>query len=117
MLPFSPPFLSSSTADAAADALPYHWLEMGEMLLEAASDDFDDPDAVRKLLRGLREVRMAKLRQNVEVFDAAGGFEMTGVGAMEVGEARSFVTGVIDGLRCAFHAAAPIFFIDLTLLF
>ncbi|KAF2256290.1 DNA replication complex GINS protein PSF2 [Trematosphaeria pertusa] len=98
-LPFSPPFLPSSTADAAPDALPYHWLELGEMLLEAAADDFEDPDNVRKLLRGLREVRMAKLRHGVEVLDAGGGVPMNGVGGMEVGEGRAFVTGVIDGLR------------------
>jgi GINS complex subunit 2 len=99
MLPLSPPFLPGSTADAAADALPYHWLELGEMLLEAAADDFEDPDGVRKLLRGLREVRMAKLRQRVQKLDAAGGLNMNGVGGMELGEARSFITGVIDGLR------------------
>lgn len=98
-LPVSPPFLPNSTADAAPDALPYHWLELGEMLLEAASDDFEEPDQVRKLLRGLREVRMAKLRSGVEVLDAAGGIKMNGVGGMEVGEGRSFITGVIDGLR------------------
>ncbi|KAL5120187.1 DNA replication protein psf2 [Pleosporales sp. CAS-2024a] len=99
MLPTSPPFLSNNTADAAPDALPYHWLEIGEMLLESASDDFEDPDNVRKLLRGLREVRMAKLRSGVEVLDAGGGVKMNGVGGMEVGEGRAFVTGVIDGLR------------------
>ncbi|KAG9200129.1 DNA replication protein psf2 [Epicoccum nigrum] len=97
--PVSPPFLLTSTADAAPDALPYHWLELGEMLLEAAADDFEEPDQVRKLLRGLREVRMAKLRSGVEVLDAAGSIKMNGVGGMEVGEGRSFITGVIDGLR------------------
>lgn len=102
-LPVSPPFLPTSTADAAPDALPYHWLELGEMLLEAAADDFEEPDYVRKLLRGLREVRMAKLRSGVEVLDAGGGVKMNGVGGMEVGEARTFVTGVIDGLRSAKH--------------
>jgi hypothetical protein len=71
------------------------------MLLEAAADDFEDPDNVRKLLRGLREVRMAKLRQDVEVLDAGGGVKMNGVGGMEVAEGRAFVTGVIDGLRLA----------------
>jgi GINS complex subunit 2 len=74
-------------------------MELGEMLLEAASDDFEDPDNVRKLLRGLREVRLAKLRSGVEVLDAGGGVKMNGVGGMEVGEGRAFVTGVIDGLR------------------
>lgn len=72
------------------------------MLLEAASDDFEEPDNVRKLLRGLREVRMAKLRSGVEVLDAGGGVKMNGVGGMEVGEGRAFVTGVIDGLRLVF---------------
>ncbi|OAL48650.1 DNA replication complex GINS protein PSF2 [Pyrenochaeta sp. DS3sAY3a] len=97
--PVSPPFLLTSTAEGAPDALPYHWLELGEMLLEAASDDIEDPDNVRIMLRGLREVRMAKLRRGAEVLDAAGGFKMNGVGGMEVGEGRAFVTGVIDGLR------------------
>tara|TARA_R110002003_G_scaffold52_29_gene4630 strand:- start:19064 stop:19504 length:441 start_codon:yes stop_codon:yes gene_type:complete len=98
-MPISPPFLSNNTSDAAPDALPYHWLELGEMLLEAASDDFEEPDSVRKLLRGLREVRMAKLRSYVEKLEAAGGVKMNGVGGMEVAEGRAFVTGVIDGLR------------------
>ncbi|RYN70495.1 DNA replication complex GINS protein [Alternaria alternata] len=98
-LPISPPFLPNSTAGGAPDALPYHWLELGEMLLETASDDFEEPDNVRKLLRGLRELRMAKLRSGVEVLDAGGGFKMNGVGGMEVGEGRTFITGVIDGLR------------------
>jgi GINS complex subunit 2 len=71
------------------------------MLLEVASDDFENPDHVRKLLRGLREVRMAKVRSGVEVLDAGGGVKMNGVGGMEVGEGRAFVTGVIDGLRYA----------------
>lgn len=69
------------------------------MLLEAAADDFEDPDNVRKLLRGLREVRMSKLRKGVEVLDAGGGVRMNGVGGMEVAEGRAFVTGVIDNLR------------------
>lgn len=69
------------------------------MLLEAAADDFEYPDSVRKLLRGLREARMAKLRKGVEVLDAGGGVRMNGVGGMEVGEGRAFITGVIDGLR------------------
>lgn len=75
------------------------------MLLEAASDDLVDPDQVRRLLKDLREVRMAKMRSGVDVLDAAatggGGVALTGVGAMEVGEERGFLAGVVDGLRYA----------------
>lgn len=94
----SPPFAMSSTADAAADALPYHWLELGEMLLEAAPDDLVEPDSVRRLMRDLREARMAKMRAGVMVLDT-GITTVKGVGAMEVGEGRAFIGGVVDGLR------------------
>lgn len=77
------------------------------MLLDAASDDLVDPDQIRRLLKELREVRMAKIRSGVDVLDAAatggGGVALTGVGAMEIGESRGFVTGVVDGLRYGGH--------------
>jgi len=97
--PLSPPFLNSSTVEAQRDALPYHWLELGELLLQAAPDDFEDVDQVRRLMRDLREVRMAKVRSGVDGLDAGGGFRMNGVGGMELCEGRSFLGDVIDGLR------------------
>lgn len=73
------------------------------MLLDAASDDLVDPDQIRRLLKELREVRMAKFRAGVDALDAAAmggsGVALTGVGAMELGEGRGFVTGVVNGLR------------------
>ena len=63
----SPPFLSSSTSDAVANALPYHWMELGEILLEVASDDFEDANQTRRLLRDLREVRLSKLRAGIDI--------------------------------------------------
>ncbi|KAL8725012.1 MAG: hypothetical protein Q9181_006570 [Wetmoreana brouardii] len=98
-IPTSSPFLPSATADASPDALPYHWLEIGEMLLEAASDDIPESDTVRRLMRDLREVRMAKMRAGVELLDGGKEVRMNGVGAMEVAEGRAFVGGVVDGLR------------------
>ncbi|KAF2398977.1 GINS complex, PSF2 component [Trichodelitschia bisporula] len=95
----SPPFVPTSVVGAADTALPYHWLEMGEILLAGAGDDFEEPDAVRRLLRDLREVRMAKVRAGVEVLDAGGGVKMNGVGGMEIAEGRAFIGGVVDGLR------------------
>lgn len=73
------------------------------MLLESASDDLVDSDQIRRLMKDLREVRLAKMRAGTDVLDAAatggGGVALTGVGAMEVGEERGFLTGVVDNLR------------------
>ncbi len=69
------------------------------MLLDAAPDDIPDPDAVRRLLRDLREVRMSKMRAGVEVLEGGREVKMNGVGAMEVAEGRAFILGVVDGLR------------------
>ncbi|KAJ5994015.1 DNA replication complex GINS protein psf2 [Penicillium sp. IBT 35674x] len=104
----APPFLPHNTAQARTSsgevpALPFHWIEVGNMLLDAASDDLMDPDQIRRLLKDLREVRMSKMRSGVDVLDAAatggGGVALTGVGAMELGEERGFLTGVVDNLR------------------
>jgi GINS complex subunit 2 len=95
----SPPFLPTSVVDSKSRVLPYHWLELGELLLDAASDDFENPDEARSLLRSLREARLAKLRAGVEALGGGGGIQMNGVGAMELAESRAFIGGVIDGLR------------------
>lgn len=77
------------------------------MLLDAASDDLVEPDQLRRLLKDLREVRIAKMRKGVDVLDAAAtggaGVALTGVGAMEIGEGRGFVAGVVEGLRYVSH--------------
>ena len=96
----SPPFLTSSTATASVEALPYHWLEVGQILLDGAAEDLVEPDKVRQLMRDLREVRAAKMRKGIEVLTGDGqGVRLDGVGAMEIGQNRSFIIGVVDGLR------------------
>ena len=62
----APPFVESCTATALANSLPYHWFEVSEILLEAASDDIPEPDKARQLLRDIREVRLAKMRKQVD---------------------------------------------------
>ena len=95
----SHPFLPTAIADAARDSLPYHWLEVGEMLLDAAPDDMLEPDSLKRLMRDLREVRMAKLREGFKVLEGGREVKMNGVGGMEVSEGRSFIGGLVDGLR------------------
>jgi GINS complex subunit 2 len=69
------------------------------MLLDSAADDLVEPDKVRQLMRDLREVRAAKLRKGIEVLSGDAGVRLDGVGAMEIGEGRGFIIGVVDGLR------------------
>ncbi|CAG7921641.1 unnamed protein product [Penicillium olsonii] len=103
----APPFLPHNTAQTTSSrdtpSLPFHWVEVGNLLLESASDDLVEPDQIRRLLKDLREVRMSKMRSGVDVLDEAatggGGVALTGVGSMELGEERGFITGVVDGLR------------------
>jgi len=98
-LEMSNPFLESNTSGASASALPYHFLELSHLLLTNASDDIEDADTVRRLIRDLREVRMAKLRKGISVLDAGAGVQMNGVGGLEIAESRGFIGGVVDGLR------------------
>ncbi|RFU28471.1 hypothetical protein B7463_g7850, partial [Scytalidium lignicola] len=95
----SPPFLPSSTVDSPPNHLPYHWLELSEILLESCPDDIPESDKVRTLLRDLREVRLAKMRGSTSVLEGGGVISLMGVGAMEVAEGRGFAVGVMDGLR------------------
>ncbi|PHH80378.1 hypothetical protein CDD80_1823 [Ophiocordyceps camponoti-rufipedis] len=97
----SPPFLPSCTADAPAGALPYHWLELAEMLLAHASDDVHSAAEVRSLLRDLQEVRAAKMRASTAQLEGGvdGVMSLRGVGAMELAESRAFVVAVVDGVR------------------
>jgi GINS complex subunit 2 len=96
----SSPFLkNANTSNAQEAALPYHYLELSSLLLAAASDDIPESDAIRQLLRDLREVRMSKLRKGFRVLEGGAGVKMNGVGGMEIAEVRGFVGGVVDGLR------------------
>lgn len=97
----SPPFLSSCTSDAPAGALPYHWLEMAEMLLAHAADDIPSASEVRSLLRDLHEIRAAKMRRSTaDLEQGVGGvLHLRGVGAMELAESRAFILGVVEGVR------------------
>ena len=97
----SPPFLPSCTAAAPSGALPYHWFELSEVLLAHASDDIISASEVRGLLRDLQEVRAAKMRSSTAQLEGGvdGVMSLRGVGAMELAESRSFVTGVVEGVR------------------
>ncbi|KAL9100527.1 MAG: hypothetical protein Q9163_004116 [Psora crenata] len=69
------------------------------MLLQEAGDDVPQAEHLARVIRDLREVRMAKLRAGIGVLEGTRQVGMNGVGGMEVAEGRAFVGGVVDGLR------------------
>lgn len=79
--------------------LPWHWMEIGQAILDAASDDLESPShIIRNLLRDLREIRQAKIRAGLEYLNESH-MRMDNLGALELNEIRPFVGKVMDKLR------------------
>lgn len=107
----APPFILQNHAvddfdlEETNTRLPYHWLELATMLLDAAGDDIPAADQVRMLVKELRETRMEKMRKKITALDTTAGegggqgLSFTGVGAMEIGESRVFMSEVAETLR------------------
>lgn len=95
------PGLHEYVTPADAAALPYHYLTLSHLLLTQCATSFP-PAALGQLstlVRGIREVRMEKMRGVVGGLEGGGVVSLRGVGGVEVGEVRGFVGGVVGGLR------------------
>ena len=53
----------------AFSELPFRFTEISKVLLDVASDDLENPDQVRSLLKDLREARQAKSREGLKHLD------------------------------------------------
>ncbi|ORZ08548.1 putative DNA replication complex GINS protein PSF2, partial [Lobosporangium transversale] len=71
--------------------LPYHYMEIAQLLLENACDDIPSADAVRTLIKDLRETRQSKARQGVAALGSTY-LQMDNIGLMEINEIRPFFT-------------------------
>ncbi|CCJ31195.1 unnamed protein product, partial [Pneumocystis jirovecii] len=78
--------------------LPLQWLEISNILLEVASDDMDQPDLIRRLLRDLRETRQGKTRQGLSSLNETH-LQMDNLGSMEINEIRPFFAKSMDQMR------------------
>ncbi|KAG0000552.1 DNA replication protein psf2 [Modicella reniformis] len=72
-------------------ALPYHYMETAQILLENACDDIPSADSVRTLLKDLREARQSKARKGVGALGLTY-IQMDNIGLMEINEIRPFFT-------------------------
>ncbi|KAF9097949.1 DNA replication protein psf2 [Mortierella sp. GBA35] len=71
--------------------LPYHYMEIAQLLLENACDDIPSADATRTLLKDLREARQSKARDGVKYL-GLNYLQMDNIGLMEINEIRPFFT-------------------------
>lgn len=74
--------------DAFSD-LPFRFTEISKVLLDVASDDLENPDQIRTLLKDLREARQAKSREGLRHLDHSE-LGLTGLTSMEINEIRPF---------------------------
>ncbi|KAG0266525.1 DNA replication protein psf2 [Mortierella polycephala] len=79
-------------------ALPYHYMELAQLLLENACDDISSADAVRTLLKDLREARQSKARQGVAALGLTY-LQMDNIGLMEINEIRPFFTKAFNEIQ------------------
>ncbi|KAF1801192.1 hypothetical protein V8B55DRAFT_1449979 [Mucor lusitanicus] len=77
--------------DEEFSKLPFHYMEISQMLLESASDDIPNAEQIRKLLKDLRETRQAKSRTGLAVLDDKW-LGMNNLSLMEINEIRPFFT-------------------------
>ncbi|KAF9117671.1 DNA replication protein psf2 [Mortierella sp. 14UC] len=85
--------------------LPYHYMEIAQILLENAMDDIPSADATRTLLKDLREARQSKAREGVEALGLTY-IQMDNIGLMEINEIRPFFTKAFFEIQKLKPAAA-----------
>ncbi|TFK68208.1 Psf2-domain-containing protein [Pluteus cervinus] len=81
--------LAKETAEKEFSELPFRFAEISKVLLDVASDDLENPDKLRSLLKDLREARQAKSREGLNHLDASE-LSLPNLCQMEINEIRPF---------------------------
>ncbi|KAK9895674.1 Psf2-domain-containing protein [Cystobasidium minutum MCA 4210] len=81
--------LREETRGEAFAPLPFNYMELSRILLEAAPDDIPQPERIRSLLKDLREVRQGKAREGIQHLNPVE-LNVTGFSQMELNEIRPF---------------------------
>ncbi|EKM59314.1 uncharacterized protein PHACADRAFT_86085 [Phanerochaete carnosa HHB-10118-sp] len=69
--------------------MPFRFAEIAKVLLDIASDDFQEPDKIRSLLKDIREARQAKSREGLSKLDHSE-LSLPNLSSMEINEIRPF---------------------------
>ncbi|GAA5965829.1 hypothetical protein JCM3765_001196 [Sporobolomyces pararoseus] len=69
--------------------LPRDYLEVSKILLDLASDDLNQPDKLRLILKDIREVRQSKIREGLTAINSVH-LGMPNLSTMEINELKPF---------------------------
>ncbi|KAK0190808.1 hypothetical protein F5146DRAFT_1045851 [Armillaria mellea] len=81
--------LTEETTKKEFSSLPFRFAEIAKVLLDVASDDLQNPDRLRSLLKDIREARQAKSREGLRQLDHSD-LLLTRLCSMEINEIRPF---------------------------
>jgi len=81
--------LSRETSEPEFSQLPFRFAEIAKVVLDVASDDIQNPDKIRSLLKDLREARQAKSRDGLQKLDHSE-LSLPNLCSMEINEIRPF---------------------------
>ncbi|KAJ6262401.1 DNA replication complex GINS protein PSF2 [Drechslerella dactyloides] len=91
--------VKEESVSAAFSQMPWRWMEVAEILLDACPDDLNGPADIALHIRTLRELRQAKIRAGLADQINSSYIKINNLGLMEVCEIRPWVGKVVDGLR------------------
>ncbi|KAG6878575.1 hypothetical protein C0993_003030 [Termitomyces sp. T159_Od127] len=81
--------LNKETSQRGFSDLPFRFVEISKVLLDVASDDLENPDKLRYILKDLREARQAKSREGLQTLDHSE-LSLPNLCSMEINEIRPF---------------------------
>ncbi|KAF4620039.1 hypothetical protein D9613_005267 [Agrocybe pediades] len=81
--------LNLEISQPAFSSMPFRFNEIAKVILDVASDDLDNPDKLRSLLKDLREARQAKSREGLRTLDHSE-LSLPNLCSMEINEIRPY---------------------------
>ncbi|CAL1701318.1 unnamed protein product [Somion occarium] len=79
--------LTHETSQPEFSQLPFRFAEVAKVLLDVASDDFENPERLRSLLKDIQEARQAKSREGLSKIDHSE-LSLPNLCSMEINEIR-----------------------------
>ncbi|KZV69869.1 DNA replication complex GINS protein PSF2 [Peniophora sp. CONT] len=98
--------LQQETNNPGFSEMPLRFAEIAKVLLDVASDDVQESDKVRSLLKDIREVRQAKSRDGLQNIDRSE-LALANFASMEINEIRPFYTRAMDIFTQLHFEGAP----------